>query len=90
MEEDPDRYLRVLLTRQERLILAELPDISTDLRQQLEGDSGHTKETWILPDEVVELRDQLADRLIRTGFDRAYEPTQVGRLLESLIDKLEM
>lgn len=39
-------------------------------------------------DDVSNLRERVADRLMVIGFDEKYEPTPDGRLMEDLIDKL--
>lgn len=43
----------------------------------------------VINDEVAdEIRDLCTDLLDRVGFDANYQPTQDGRRLEALIDKL--
>ncbi len=45
--------------------------------------------TYRLTTEQIDgMRDLCADRLQIVGFDESYEPTEEGRLLESLLDKL--
>jgi len=39
-------------------------------------------------EEASELQEYLGDILIQIGFDENYEPTEAGRILESLIDML--
>jgi len=36
--------------------------------------------------EVSELQEYLENILIQIGFDENYEPTEAGRMLESLVD----
>ncbi len=42
----------------------------------------------ISEDHADELRDCCTDRLDEIGFDESYEPTEDGKKLEALIDKL--
>lgn len=42
----------------------------------------------ISDDDADSLRDLCGDRLQTHGFDRNYEPTEEGRSLEALVDKL--
>jgi len=39
-------------------------------------------------DQADELRDLCGDRLQTHGFDEKYQPTEEGKILEELIDKL--
>jgi len=49
----------------------------------------HNRLTFQLShEEASELQQYLGDLLIRVGFDESYEPTEAGRILESLIDLL--
>jgi hypothetical protein len=40
------------------------------------------------PEQASELQEYLGDLLCQVGFDESYEPTEAGRILESLIDLL--
>jgi hypothetical protein len=84
---DP-RLTRVMLTREERLLLTSRFPLSADLRAQFERESNHAMEAWITHEEADALRERAADLLQAEGFDEEYEPTPLGRLLETLIDKL--
>jgi len=39
-------------------------------------------------DTAEKLRDLLTERLAQIGFDSEYRPTQAGKVIEELIDKL--
>lgn len=62
-------------------------DLPNDLRNKLEsiirGDRSQLEE-----DEVDHLRDICGERLQTHGFGVDYEPTEEGKRLEDLIDKL--
>ena len=47
-----------------------------------------TGERRLSADEGNALREAVGEDLMLTGFDEAYEPTDRGRALEDLIDKL--
>jgi len=42
----------------------------------------------IADDHADDLRDRCTDKLDEVGFDENYEPTENGRKLEALVDKL--
>jgi hypothetical protein len=66
-----------------------LPD--SLLAKILEGASsqdGRTHTIDLSDHEADLVRDYCGERLQSEGFDESYHPTQEGRLLESLIDKL--
>jgi hypothetical protein len=67
------------------LILQELA-ISPEFRKRLLAlgvDIDH-----LTPGEIDQLRDLAGERLQEAGFDQDYEPRELGRTLESLVDKL--
>lgn len=47
-----------------------------------------TMDFVISEDDADELRNLCADKLDLSGFDEEYEPTESGKKLEALIDKL--
>ena len=62
----------------------ELPD---DLRILLEKLIG-SQDKKISDDTADELRDLCSEKLDTHGFDINYEPTELGKQLETLIDRL--
>lgn len=62
-------------------------DLSDDLRMLLE--KLRDAQDKIIPDDVADqLRDFCTEKLDTHGFDINYEPTELGKKLEELIDKL--
>jgi hypothetical protein len=49
------------------------------------GDDRHV--ICLSQDEVELFRDEFTNRLAKVGFDRHYEPTSEGRILEALVDR---
>jgi hypothetical protein len=88
MKPSQPNQTRVLLNREERLLLLRRLNLSATLRSQLELDSTRPVEAWLNVDEADDLREQVQDLLQTEGFDENYEPTPLGRVLESLVDKL--
>lgn len=37
-------------------------------------------------DEILELEDLIADRLMHSGFDENYNPNEEGKICESILD----
>ena len=37
-------------------------------------------------DEILELEDLIADRLMHSGFDKNYNPNEEGKICESILD----
>ena len=37
-------------------------------------------------DEIIELEDLIADRLMHSGFDDDYNPNEEGKICESILD----
>ena len=77
----------ILLTSQEiRFMLTVLP-LTVDLRGVIEALVSEPNK--IISDDMAdELRDMCTERLDTHGFDEDYNPTEEGKILESLIDKL--
>jgi hypothetical protein len=77
----------ITLTLQEiQFMLTALP-LTDDLRERLE--SLISAENKAISDDIAdELRDLCAERLDTHGFDENYNPTEEGKKLEALIDKL--
>ena len=63
------------------MMLQLTPDLSRVLKAIAEGGE-------ITEDQADELRDCCTDKLDEIGFDENYEPTEDGRKLETLVDKL--
>jgi len=58
------------------------------LRDQLLDDAGGVAMLEIERDVAGPIRDVLAERLVKVGFDENYEPNEEGKFLEDLIDRL--
>ena len=39
-------------------------------------------------EEYIEIGERVADELEYRGFDEEYEPTEIGKMCESILDKL--
>ena len=77
----------IILTLQEIQLMLKVLTLTIDLRERLETLA--SAQTKAIPDDVAdELRDLCAERLDTHGFDENYNPTDEGKKLESLIDKL--
>lgn len=76
----------VEISQSEAVFMLSCLELTPRLRRILEdcSDSGLT----LSDDDADALRDRCGDRLQTHGFDGNYAPTQDGRTLESLIDKL--
>lgn len=46
------------------------------------------QEVRLSPSDADELRDFCAEKLDVSGFDESYEPTELGKRLERLVDQL--
>ena len=77
----------IILTPHEiQFMLTALP-LTDDLRERLEALL--PVQNKIISDDIAdELRDLCTERLDTHGFDENYNPTEEGKKLESLIDKL--
>lgn len=65
-------------------VIAKSADAPVAQPQQIEN-----RYSLDLPDDLAdEYRNRCQDRLEVVGFDKDYNPTSQGRILESLIDKL--
>jgi hypothetical protein len=74
------------LSASDTALLAEVaeeraPDFVRALRQPL-------VRGFLSPEQLDLLRDAVGDELAQSGFDESYTPTDRGRRLEDLIDKL--
>lgn len=87
MRSEPNQR-RVLLSREERMLLLREADLPATIRRQLQSESPHTTEVWLTVDEADDLRERVQDILQVSGFDENYAPTLQGRMLETLVDKL--
>jgi hypothetical protein len=59
------------------------------MRSRLEtGPSNRPLEVWFTLDEAEDLRELVGEALQVKGFDECYKATDLGLILESLIDKL--
>ena len=77
----------IILTLQEIQFMLTVLTLTVDLRERLEGLVSLENKT--VPDDVAdELRDLCAERLDMHGFDKSYNPTDEGKKLEALIDRL--
>jgi len=76
-----------MLSLQDINILLENLSLSKDLRNLL-NELISRNDKLISDDVADELRDLCADRLDAHGFDVDYNPTEEGKKLEMLIDKL--
>lgn len=65
------------------MMLQLTPDMSQVLKAKAKAEGGEITE-----DQADELRDCCTDKLDELGFDENYEPTEDGRKLEALVDKL--
>ena len=77
----------IILTLQEIQFMLTVLTLTVDLRERLEGLVSIENKT--VPDDIAdELRDLCAERLDMHGFDENYNPTDEGKKLEALIDRL--
>lgn len=74
------------LSSEDIKLIVEALDLPQRLRQKLNDSEGSG--LMIEDHEAEELRDLCGERLQTHGFDQGYEPTEEGRRLESLIDRL--
>jgi hypothetical protein len=77
----------IILTLQEIQFMLAVLSLTVDLRERLETLIS-VQNKVILDDVADELRDLCTERLDTHGFDENYNPTEEGKKLESLIDKL--
>lgn len=68
-------------------VLASLK-LPSELRSRLLASSGAGLE--LRDEEVDSLLELVSDRVMTHGFDAAYQPTEEGRALERLIDRLSV
>lgn len=82
---------KVRLSSQEFQLLSELSSTDEPLRELLNTDNSHRDSSVTLElrgDGAERLRDRLTLCLAQIGFDSEYKPTETGRAIENLIDKL--
>lgn len=77
----------IILTLQEIQFMLTVLTLTVDLRERLQVLVSVEKKT-ISDDIADELRDLCTNRLDTHGFDENYNPTEEGKKLEALIDKL--
>ena len=77
-----------MLAREERAAVTRNTRPSADVLAQLASPYAHAVEVWMTADEAEELREQVSDALLLSGFDEEYRATSEGKILEILIDKL--
>lgn len=80
--------MRIAISKKEYLILAEIYDFDKNPNEIEVDNSGSFMYLVISEEFADELRDAVSETLVENGFDRDYEVTERGRLLEGLIDKL--
>ena len=77
----------IILNLKEIQFMLTVLSLTVDLRRILEALVSAPKK--VVPDSIAEdLRDLCTDRLDTHGLDEDYNPTEEGRKLDSLIDKL--
>lgn len=77
-------YLEVKLL----LKIVEIDSSTNDFLQLLSSNKNGKYQIEATEDDLSTLRDQCLDYLLMVGFDKDYEPTEEGKILEELIDKL--
>ncbi|MDR3322639.1 MAG: hypothetical protein LBS89_00335 [Zoogloeaceae bacterium] len=81
----------VVLSRSEVDYLASadflLPNLLECLQHAVQGQSDTAVALKLSSAVAEEFRDVFTDQLAKVGFDKAYEPTEEGKLLEDLIDR---
>ena len=76
----------IRLSRDDADFLVAVLELPSALRQKL-SDKGR-QEISVSSDEANVLRDLCGERLQTHGFDKEYNPTEEGKRLENLVDKL--
>ena len=77
----------IILTLQEIQFMLTALSLNAGLRERLQALV--SVESKVISDDVAdELRDLCSERLDTHGFDENYDPTDEGKKLEALIDKL--
>ncbi len=81
--------MNIKLTKDEHDLLSQGGFLLPELLEKVRGAAFDTKGARIELSEAEAdaIRDACDDELVKRGFDAEYEPTKVGRLLESMIDK---
>lgn len=77
----------ITLSPQEIQFMLRVLPLPTHIKSELER-LIHESNKSISDDMADELRDLCTERLDTHGFDASYAPTEEGKILEALIDKL--
>jgi hypothetical protein len=77
--------MRKILSAEESSLLLAYPETSHLISRMVIADENYVLEGTA--EQFDELRDAVSDVLLRTGFDKNYDPTEEGTVLEGLIDK---
>lgn len=85
----PQRNRRILFTPRERRLMIEHCELPADLQALLAGDGCRSQAVVLTESQLDVLRDAVADRLQRAGFDEDWKVNQEGAELETIIDKLQ-
>jgi hypothetical protein len=74
--------MSIKLSKDDSLFILDQIELPKGLRDKLEKNESLTE------DETDDIRDLCGEKLQVSGFDLDYNPNEVGKRLESLIDKL--
>ena len=80
----------VRLSGREFLYLKNAAFLPEELRRIIDAAAANRETAIVMTlsrDMSERFREVFTERLAKVGFDRAYEPTNEGRLLETLIDR---
>ena len=80
-----------MLSQEEFRLLTNVSCKDSALKDRVARDAMHGDSSVILDFDrgtAEKLRDLLTERLAEIGFDSEYRPTQTGKAVEALIDKL--
>jgi hypothetical protein len=81
--------IRLTLTDVELGLINEHCHLAPELRSRLEATSVRGRTFELTVAEVSALREAVADRLQRAGFDEHWDVNAEGSALEGIIDKLQ-
>lgn len=85
--------MKVKLTQKEFQLLSSGSSLPAYLKEKVLPSPQQKGGHYILhlSDDVADqIRDWCADELQREGFDENYDLTEIGRVLESLVDKMQI
>jgi hypothetical protein len=82
------KFHRVKLTPEEIELFLGWPSASEQVKNNIISSDAKNTILEVTESGADTLRDLCGDRLQVEGFDENYQPTKLGRILESLIDKL--